>query len=880
MTNIHIKNLSYKDKVIAKNADIDFTIYKLLFGKLEVDNLNLHKVDIKNIIYYINTLDKNSSSSENNISLNLDLHKAKLDFNPYKKGKYKIDKIVLNLHDISLNDTKINAKDLILDISTNMWKLHAKGYVKNSVYHSKAKVVLNNKYFKKFIKDLNFKSLNPVNVDLTIDKDKLEGDIKTTSKKLFDKDFKFLNLKIKELTTHAKFEFKGLKLHFHSNIKATSKYAKDIKIAGDFYYKKGENFYYQGTASLDKFKNLDKNITKLLKNTAIKYKGDIKGIFATLKSDDLFAIYDSNNSYIKPTISLSSQKLFLKDFMKISNDGFKDSEFKVNAKTTLNYHDIKNSIISYKILSNLVDFDGKYSLSKKISKAKATISKSSLLTTLDKNLKVEKLFPIDIVINNKEKLLDIDAKNSDFKIKSFINKTSQEFNSTINSTFAKANIYGKISNYNYDISINTIKEFENVLQNYYTIKTTNLDGELNITGEYKDKKYNFQTTSKWLLYEYARYKYFYLENLILDANMKDNFLTIEEYDANAFILDRYRRIFSKNSSTIDFSDEEITKLNFFVNGIKIYGDIAKDTNLNIFAKNYYFNYSEAKLHLNLNINYLSHNSHSSIKGKVKIIDGEIYYKVKKTHTIDDKDIIFVNKQKLKAKKQKNSTTSVFINIESNKIKYKQAKNNINLKADITLQKEPYKDMKTVGVVTIIDGVYVSENKKFELGHGEIMFDGEAVNPYLNLKAYYKKDPYDITILVGGKMDAPSLNFTSTPYLTQNDILSILLFNTKASSLTNSASNQNPALSIFGSSLAKGVADSVGIKLDRVDLTTTKEGTVGVELEKRVNKKTTIIYQNDIIQTVKIRYKNTKNIETDFTFSPESSGIDIIYKNEK
>ena len=42
LTNIHIKNLSFKDRIIAKNADIDFTIYKLLFGKVEVDNLNLH----------------------------------------------------------------------------------------------------------------------------------------------------------------------------------------------------------------------------------------------------------------------------------------------------------------------------------------------------------------------------------------------------------------------------------------------------------------------------------------------------------------------------------------------------------------------------------------------------------------------------------------------------------------------------------------------------------------------------------------------------------------------------------------------------------------------------------------------------------------------
>ncbi len=879
LTNIHIKNLRYKDKIIAKNADIDFTIYKLLFGKIEVDNLNLHKVDIKNIIYYINSLDKNSSSSENNISLNLDLHHAKLDFNPYAKGKYKIDKIVLNLHDISLNEMTLNAKKLIFDINTNIWQLHANGFVKNNIFHTKAKVFLNNKYFKKFIKDMNFNSLNPVDVDLTIDKDKLEGDIKSSSKKVFDKDFKFLDIKVKELTTHAKFEFKDLKLHFHSKIKASSKYAKDIKIDGDFYYKKGESFYYKGVASLNSFKNLDKNITKLLTHNHIKYQGDKKGLYAYLKSDKLTAVYDSNNSYLKPKISINSKELPLEEFIKINNEKFKNAQFKASINTTINYHDIKNSLISYKILSNIIDIDGEYSLLKNVADSKAMLSKNSLLYKINKDIKLKNIFPIDIKLKNREKLLNIDAKNSDFKVSYIQNKITNEFNSTIDATSSSVKIEGNFDNYNYDISVNSIKEFETTIQNYFDFQTTNLDGELHIVGEYKDKKYTFQTDAKWILYEYARYKYFYLENLILDANLKNNLLTLEQYGANAFILDRYRRIYSKKQSSIDFTNNDFAKLNLYVNGINILGHISKDTNLKIYAKNYYFNYPEAKVHLNLNLNYKSKNSNSSLSGNIKILNGEIYYKVKNTHTIEDKDIIFVNKNKEKNKK-KTSSTSIFINIKSNQIRYKQAKNNINLILDITLQKLPYKDLKTTGVVKIIDGVYVSENKRFELGKGELLFDGEATNPYLNLKAYYKKDPYTITILVGGKMDAPSLNFSSTPYLTQNDILSILLFNTKASSLTNSDSNSNPALSIFGSTLAKGLADTVGIKLERVDLTTTKEGTIGVELEKRIGKRTTIIYQNDIIQTIKIRYKNTKNIETDFTFSPESSGIDIIYKNEK
>ena len=88
------------------------------------------------------------------------------------------------------------------------------------------------------------------------------------------------------------------------------------------------------------------------------------------------------------------------------------------------------------------------------------------------------------------------------------------------------------------------------------------------------------------------------------------------------------------------------------------------------------------------------------------------------------------------------------------------------------------------------------------------------------------------------------------------------------------------LSIFGNSLVQGISDNLGIKLDRVNFTTKKDGKLGFEIEKRLNDKVTIMYQNDTVQTIKIKYQNTDEIESDFTFSPEYSGIDIIYKNEK
>ncbi len=879
LTNIHIKDLSFKDKQIAKDADINFNLFKLLGGKIEVDLLKIKKINIKNSIFFIKSIDKNSSSSTNtDFNLGVSLHNVYLDFLPYKKGKYNINKIILKLNNISTNDGKmINAKDLNFDISTNIWTLKSKGSLKNNIFYSKVKVKLNNKYFKKFIKDMNFNSLNPVNVVLKIDKDKLIGDLSTTSPKLFDKDFKFLKLAITKLTAHAEFAFKDLDLHFKSNIQATSKYAKKININGDFYYKKGRGLHYLGQAKLNNFRDLDANITKMLKDSKINFLGNIDGVFAKLKSQDLDVVYDSNTSYQKPKITLTSKEFLVKEFIPNFDKYITNSKFYIDAKTNLDYKNIDKTIIDYRVFSDVVDINGTYNIRKNSTNNTILKANNSRIKEFDKNLVSKNIFPIFLNTKKRKNSLKIDLKSKYFNILANYNTLNSDFNTTINTQNLKANFKGNPKKYEYNIGFTNIKIFDEMMQNIYIHQPLGIDGEVNVIGNYKDNKYDFQTNAKWFLVNYSKNKFFYIENALLDADFQDNVLSINDYRASAYILDRYRQIFASSLSTITFLKDSV-KINFLLNdAISINGDLSDNTNLTISSHNYYLNQPEAKLHLNINLLYSATKTSSFLKGSIKLLDGKVMYKVKKSHDIDDSDIIFLNKKHNKIV----TNNKIFINIiAANKIKYILGKNSINLKLDLTLLKDYKKSLQLMGVVNIIDGTYFMENKKFEIGKSDLLFDGNMINPYLNLKAYYIRDPYHITILIGGKLDSPIFNFTSTPYMTQNDILSVLLFNTKASSLTNSNSNQNPALSIFGSSIAKELANNLGVKLDRVDLTTTKEGKIGFEVEKKFGKRTTIIYQNDIIQTIKVRYKNTNHIETDFTFSPESSGIDIIYKNEK
>jgi len=259
LTKIKIKDISYHDKTIAKEARIDFNLLKLLLLKLDVEGLEFKKVDMKNLRYLINDRFSTNTKTDNSskqLPINIDIHnisldvlpykkdeleiaslkifldrlqlsnnlninslkvamqsnyfnlnykgsykdknlhinklniskleikkllflkdlmkkdssskdtlvkslvvdRAKLSIQPYSKKHYKISSLDADVFDFKLKDSNITARALNLKVDTNIWKLTSTGYVKDSTFFSKVKVNLNNKYFQKFIPNLNFNS--------------------------------------------------------------------------------------------------------------------------------------------------------------------------------------------------------------------------------------------------------------------------------------------------------------------------------------------------------------------------------------------------------------------------------------------------------------------------------------------------------------------------------------------------------------------------------------------------------------------------------------------------------------------------------------------------------------------------------------------------
>ncbi len=880
LTNIKIKKLSYDNKEIAKDVVVNFNLLYFLKGEIDIEFLKLQDVNIKNLRYFLNDL--NLKSEKKDIPIQIKFDKVVITSLPYKVGKYYIKSIKLILNNFFSDIKTVTADNVLLDIKTNMWSINLRGNIYKSVFYAKANLKLNEKYFQKFIPNLNFKSLNPIKVIFNINKNFLVAYVETKSKKLFKKGFfNSLGISLDKLTSHVKFDFKKLELEFLTDATFYSKYTNKIVVNGGFLYDKTHFINYNGDIIIQKFKNIDKHLAKLLKNSQIHFQGNKNGIKAYLESDNLMGVYDSNTSYLTPTITINSKKLSLEKFYKdsLKNTFLKKINFQFNLQSKLNYKKLLTTIVDYNISSNLLEAKGRYKIKQQKIDTILSLTKNSILKNIDKKLYVDKLFPIfaNIKLNKNKIFIDFNNTKLTSSIQYF--PKTNDFNLSINGYSLKLDSSGKIDNFRYNIDIENIRDFDNKIKSLYSHKSLNLDGSISFTGEYKDKIYNFDIDAKWLLYTYAPYKFFFVEDLFTTMSYQDSNLTIFEYAGEAYILDRSRYLYSSTPSIINFYPNHTT-LNFNINNsIKLNGYLTPtNKNIKIFTHNYHLKEPEANLYLNLNLLYKQNFKQTSLKGKIKLLNGTIMYKPKKNYIINDKDIIFVNQKKQKL--IDNDLLNLLVKITSKKIKYKFDKNKIYFKTNLTLKKKPNKSEQLIGVISIINGVYNTNGKIFNIGRGELIFSGNLLNPYLNLKAYYRSEPYKITIYITGDLESPILNFTSSPPLTQNDILSILLFNTKASNLSNSTSSVNPAISIFGNTFAKGITSALGIKLNRVELTTRKDGKVGVELEKSLSDKTTIIYKNDIIQTIIVRHKINDKFESDFTFSPDSTGIDIIYTNER
>ena len=862
-------------------------------GRLRFEKLWLKKIDIDKLLALRSKREtKNQPATNTSRSL---LYRQQIIreivadslvvyIKPWEHGHYQIKSASVafrRLHSSDLHN--FSADKIFIDADTNIWKLNAAGKVKNNKLFATAHVTLDDTYFKRFVPFFNHDAVKPITVDLQVDRNALHGDLfaQASNRLLIDK-YRDINLSLPRINAHVDFDFQKLFMKGEINASLSTAYTQNAALQGHIFY--DHRFFYDGNLSIPAVRHLPKPLPTLLHQSTVTFEGNTRTINAKLKSALLSADYGGKD-YLHPTLQIRTARLTPQNLHLKVPDQLQKAYAQIETRFPIRFKHFLPLKPQIQIHSNLFDANATAIVDRSLdAKLRLKRPRQSLLHEMLPALRQKALFPADLDIRYRNTELSAILKNKkldlsyDYDFKTGI--TEAKLHHPLHPITLRGNL---AKDCNLSFQTPSLREFQDYLLQFYRFEKLPMDGEIRLqTQLHAMQTADLRLHGKWFVYEYKLAKFLFAEKITAAAHYENKRLTLQNYTFNTY-LDRDRRFFATKPSAARFNPPKITIEKFLINDqatVRGFYNLKKDQGrLHTTAKNYHYKDIEGDIRFDADIDMRLAEDETDIEGDLFLNDGTITYTPKKTHYVQDEDIIIIQDQKVSVKEK--DTLSLDISILSRKpIRYKIPDTEIRMELDLKIWKDIDQPVELLGMVKILDGIHLQNGKEFEIESSEIMFAGTPLNPYLNIRALHRSDPYTIYVTITGQLDAPQINFSATPYLTQSDILSLLLFNSTTEELTSGGQDTSKtAISMFGSVFAKEIVRTFGIKLDKLVLTTTEEGKLGVELGKKLSKKVTLIYINDIVQTIKVRYKLSDHFESDFVFSPDNSGIDIIYKDE-
>ncbi|OQX74876.1 MAG: hypothetical protein B6D59_01020 [Campylobacteraceae bacterium 4484_4] len=864
----------------------------LHFYHLWIDRINLSQIIPTIKRYLLTSRDKKAPKKRNPLqnphveSLHIDDFKATMV--PYRIYKeYRVHRGVLSAKSLSSDLKTIEAKRLTADADFNVGSAYLKGAVKKSTFFAKGSVHLKQSFFDRSVtKYVDIKALNPLDVALKADFEKLTGQVISRCDRLFPHGrVPHFNLAIHKATTNVKFEYRKLDVTAQTDANLSTTLGKNWHLYNYFHFSPKKSLAYQGvlyapTTSI--FPVAD----GLLKQSTIQYRGGIHTLEANLSAPLTTATFTSKG-YKDATLHIRTKRITAQKagiqlptpFSLIEGDLKSDITFNLR-----NINTLKATLLAH---SNLTDLEGTYRYQKGLHlQAKATLPKKHIWSQISPDLKPAQLFPADISLDYRHPKLSFGLKNTLFSNNLEYDLNSSIITESFRSDESNLTAGGKFDSWlTFQASTRSLRTLQQTLSRVYRFTPRPLDGEVTLKGSIKDGKVIDATLlSRWMVYEYRPYHFAFAEKIRSDFTLTKEKLTLKNYYFSTY-LDHDRIFFANKPSTITFSPLPIRIDRLWINDQATvtgeYNPKSQKGRFKAHAARYHYKDLEGDLTFSADIQADLDRNSTAISGNVLIDGGVVTYQPRKQHYVQDDDIIIVQEEAIRKALQKSSALTVDLSVITKKpIRYKTPQIDAYFDLDLKFWKEKQKDLELLGIAKVLSGTYRESNKVFRIEPGEILFGGPILNPYLNLSATYKGDPYLITIVISGTLESPILNFSSSPYLSQSDILSYLLFDSTTENLFSAKqSSSATAIKLFGNTFAKEIVSTFGIKLDRLVLSTTEEGGLGIEVGKRLTKNVTLIYINDVVSTIKIKYQISRQFETEITISPESSGIDFLYNIE-
>jgi len=879
---------------------------KIEKSKLLLDKANLKEIDSRVIAMFTRAMRvkaKSMQSEDNNRT-----HVVKEESEPILK-EIKIEHIFATMKDVtygsfSMNNVKLFIDDAEFDTynnytykakkvdfkgDTTYGSVKYKGYIEDSNIYAKGGLLLSKKLFSMYNLPLNYKNLRKLPGTLRLNHQGVWITVEHKVEKLLKTEADF-NIDVTKAKHKIEYVYRDKKVIIDSKLNANMSYGDNAKIESRVLVDIEEKGYatYSGKVKIPKAKNLSPELTDyLLEDLTAKFKGDKRELFVKLDSKLItgeFVTHDYKNAILK--LKSKERNIALNKMISGLPSALENEVAAVESETSLDLKNLKNSKINLKIDSNIININGDMKLIKPYKILfTGVLPSNSTLSKIDKSINLNAIKNISGDVLIRDDLYIVTIKNED-ELNFLLNyngktKLIKEGKVSLGSeevTFSNLNS----DEIEFKSNIKNIKHLSLGIKKYYDMKLPKIEGNIDL-NIIKDK-------SGLLKFSLKSPKLTYVDGAKLDIKNIDTKFTL---DSNGdIVIERYRfkldnnpyfrDFYAHKNSYLNFKDNKLTVKSLWLNNqVLAEGSYDLETSSGDFelkSKAFPFITRDFDLLFNVDVDVKIREKLIEVDGDVDILGNSVHYDIAGSNIVEDADIIVVQEQ-LKEQESALQNLKLYLKVNSLKpLKYYGSDTNIEFYNELRVIKEYKSDLMVTGMSTITKGYYQMEDKRFVLNESHLYFAGDPKKPLLDIKANYEKDQYLIHIFISGSTEEPIVNFNSEPYLTQQEILSLILFDGTGSSSGQGAD----AYTVLGGTFAKGLIKSLGIDVDHLLLGTDSNDELSVEVGRKVSKNITIMYMHeDGKDGAKVRIEHSKNFETDIIIQPpSSSSIEFLYKQDR
>lgn len=720
---------------------------------------------------------------------------------------------------------------------------------------------------------INQACLKPIEVDVKADEREVHAIAKTTSCNLFKGDLSEHNLSIASLRTNTTYNIK--KQHISTDVtgRLHSRYGM-LNLKGDATYE--NRLIYNAQLSSDEF-NISAFEPSLneafFKEFALRVKGSDEEMLFDLKHDFL-NLEGKMRQYNATDVNLSIDKLPLSHLLTDHNGSefvtlttgatmLLDPVFKMDGSYTVNFND-----------QLYVDASVE---KKRLFLTKGNVKAANSFDTLP--IKKRAIFPFTYKATYSDAHATLEASSRQLQLD--VTSDFSELLATLYVGNQPLKISGKVTepmDIHTTLKVKSLAELEEKLSKLIEVEPLPLNGDITLTatvsGMYDKPKFGMQLQGKELIYK-DKANVSVVDYVDINATMLHKKVRIDNYYINF-----EQRIFHATSpSIIEFTDDEVTVEKFYLNNADVLNGVynTKEGNGTFVSrvKDFAYKGPEGELLLDTDIIVEIEPEKIDIEGEVLLKEGNISYMPASSDVSLDKDIIVVHKE---VNQTGSTPLSMNINVRSlNPLTYKLPDANIRFMTDLNITKQAVGSTVLFGSIYITNGYYDGFGKTFNIRKSDVRFSGgKEVNPYLNINVDTKTKGYFIVISIRGTMLEPDIYFRSDPPLSQSDILSLVMFDSKATENVAGSGDGSSAVAL-GGVFGNELSNLIGIRVNKLNIIKTDSGATGAEIGTRVSSKVTISYIAADGQAVGITYQLTDDIGIETQFGTEGSSADIIYQ---